>query len=124
MAVKNISGQGHAPASGRISDSIVTPNAAKISNAQQVSLPKPGMQGPTGSASGVDVAVSDKARSRIAEQKKAKEIAMATPDVREDRVAAIKAKMAEGTYKVDSEKIANGMVREALMDHLTSEPSR
>ncbi len=66
------------------------------------------------------VELSDKARSRAAEQKKAFDIAKNTPDVREDRVAELKAKIQNGTYEVDSGKIADGMLREAIMEHLAT----
>ena len=66
------------------------------------------------------VELSDRARSRAVDQTKAFEIAKNTPDVREDRVAAIKAKIAAGTYEVDSGKIADGMLREAMMEHLAT----
>lgn len=66
------------------------------------------------------VQLSDEGRKRADERKKAFEIAKNTPDVREDKVAAIKAKIQAGTYEVDSGKIADGMLREALMEHLAT----
>lgn len=66
------------------------------------------------------VELSDKAKTRASEQKKAFEIAKNTPDVREDRVAEIKAKIQAGTYEIDSGKIADGMLREAFMEHLAT----
>jgi flagellar biosynthesis anti-sigma factor FlgM len=54
--------------------------------------------------------------------KKALEIARNTPEVREDRVAQLKKKIAEGKYNVDSEKIAEGIVTEAIKDHLAEQP--
>jgi negative regulator of flagellin synthesis FlgM len=66
------------------------------------------------------VELSDKAKTRASEQKKAFDIAKNTPDVREDRVAEIKAKIQAGTYEVDSGKIADGMLREAFMEHLAT----
>jgi len=64
------------------------------------------------------VDVSNKARDLAEARKKALEIAMATPDVREDKVADIKKRIAEGTYQIDSGKIADGILREAIFDHL------
>lgn len=66
------------------------------------------------------VELSDKAKTRGAEQKKAFDIAKNTPDVREDRVAELKAKIQAGTYEIDSGKIADGMLREAIMEHLAT----
>jgi negative regulator of flagellin synthesis FlgM len=40
--------------------------------------------------------------------------AQAAPDVRRDRVEAIKARIADGTYAVDSKKIAEKLVGEDL----------
>lgn len=120
MAVKNISGQ--SPASGRISDSIGANKTSKAGDVAGVVQGKVGTQPPL--AKGVDVAVSDNAKTRAAERKLAKDLAIAAPEVREDRVASIKAKIADGSYKVDSDKIANGMMREAVMEHLTSDENR
>jgi negative regulator of flagellin synthesis FlgM len=74
------------------------------------------------SSSGKDfgVQLSDDARKRADERKKSFEIAKNTPDVREEKVAAIKAKIQAGTYDVDSGKIADGMLREAIMEHLAN----
>lgn len=65
--------------------------------------------------------ISPKAKEMSDAYKKAGEIARATPDVREDRVAAMKKKLAEGTYEVDSGKIADGMMREAMLERLASD---
>ena len=62
--------------------------------------------------------ISPKARELSDSFKKATEIARSTPDVREDRVAAIKQKLADGKYEMDSGKIADGIMREAILDHL------
>jgi flagellar biosynthesis anti-sigma factor FlgM len=82
-----------------------------------------GQQGvPSSSVAGRDfgVQLSDSGKKRAEEQKKAFEIAKNTPDVREDKVAAIKAKIQAGTYEVDSGKIVDGMLREAIMEHLAT----
>ena len=123
MAVKNVSNpvtspvvnsrkteaNGSAKASKAIDPSILT--TPKSSDAQKNPL-------------GVDVAVSSQAKSRASEQKKALDIALKTPDVREDRVAQLKSKIESGEYKPDSEKIADGMLREAIMEHLAQEGDR
>ncbi len=38
------------------------------------------------------------------------------PDVRADKVDAVKNRIADGSYRIDSEKIAAKMIREALSD--------
>jgi flagellar biosynthesis anti-sigma factor FlgM len=71
-----------------------------------------------------DVNISTSARDRAEASAKALEIARKTPDVREDRVAMLKKQIDEGNYKVDSGKIADGMMREAILDHLAETDER
>jgi negative regulator of flagellin synthesis FlgM len=72
----------------------------------------------------VGVTISKEAKARSEAQQKALEIARGTPDVREDRVKALKAQIDAGTYQVDSGKIADGMLREAIREHLAETPDR
>ena len=72
----------------------------------------------------VGVTISKEAKSRSEAQQKALEIARNTPDVREDRVKALKAQIDAGTYQVDSGKIADGMLREAIREHLSETSDR
>ena len=65
--------------------------------------------------------ISPKAKEMSDAFKKATEIAHATPDVREDRVADIKKRLSDGTYEMDSGKIADGMMREAMIEHLAND---
>lgn len=69
-------------------------------------------------AKGANVQISNSAKHRAEEYKKAYDIASNTPDIRNDRVAELKAKIQNGTYKPDAGKIADGMMREAIRDHL------
>lgn len=89
-------------------DKASTPSAGDVS--QQTSPP----------ASGVNVALSARSKEIAESHKKALEIARNTPDVREDRVADIKKRIADGTYQVDSGKVADGMMREAILEHLAT----
>ena len=41
------------------------------------------------------------------------------PDIREDKVAQLKEQVENGTYEVDAEKVADKMLREALLNDLT-----
>jgi negative regulator of flagellin synthesis FlgM len=68
--------------------------------------------------SAADVAISDAARQKSVDRQKALDIARDTPDIREDRVASLKAQIDAGTYKIDSGRIADGMLREAIKEHL------
>ncbi len=44
----------------------------------------------------------------------ARSVATSTPDVREDRVAELKKRIAEGKYEVDSNRIADKLVNEHM----------
>lgn len=51
---------------------------------------------------------------RAQDIQRAKELAKAAPDVREDRVAALQKLIDEGKYKVDAKEIADKMVDEEM----------
>lgn len=65
-----------------------------------------------------NVQISQKAK----EMSLAKKIAEETPDIREDKVAHFKDLINKGEYKVDSDKVANAMLREAMRDELANDP--
>jgi negative regulator of flagellin synthesis FlgM len=65
----------------------------------------------TGAARQPDgVSISETARSLAAAHK----VVAGGSEVREDRVAALKAAVADGTYSVDSRALAKAMVRRAI----------
>lgn len=70
------------------------------------------------------VNISAGARDRADASAKALDIARNTPDIREDRVSMLKKQIEEGTYQIDSGKIADGMMREAILDHLAESDER
>lgn len=70
--------------------------------------------------SGVNVQLSERAKMRSEQFKKAFDIAKATSPVREERVAELRRQIEEGTYKVDPGKIADGMLVEAAKDKVAS----
>lgn len=74
--------------------------------------------------SGINVNISARSKELADARKKALDVARATPAVREDRVAELKAKINDGTYQVDSGKVADGIMREAIMDHLSDTRER
>ncbi|MGD8343628.1 MAG: flagellar biosynthesis anti-sigma factor FlgM [Desulfobacterales bacterium] len=43
----------------------------------------------------------------------------AIPDVREDKVAQLKEQIENGTYEIDEQKIADKMLKDALLNDLT-----
>lgn len=52
--------------------------------------------------------------TRGKEMAKAAAVARATPDVREDRIAELKKRIAAGEYKVDAEAVADKMMNEHM----------
>lgn len=118
MATKPVNG-GNPGAAGIFAPQVP---AAKTGEAKEVKQPLPAgygdlnaKQGDRGSA---NVQISTSAKERAEAQKKAFDIAKATPEIREDKVADLKARIQAGTYQIDSGKIADGMLREAIMEHL------
>ena len=72
-------------------------------------------EAPKGGASAGDrVALSPEAR----EMQRARKLLDAIPDIREDRVTEIKARIEEGTYEIDGDKIAAKMIRESILNEL------
>ncbi|NRA67069.1 MAG: flagellar biosynthesis anti-sigma factor FlgM [Pseudobacteriovorax sp.] len=67
-----------------------------------------------------DVSLSPEAQQLMKAQEKALDIARSTSPIREDRVADIKARIANGTYQIEPGKIADGMMMEAIKDSLAS----
>ena len=99
------------------------PEASAAAAAQAAANAAANMPPPSPAHRGVNAAnvqISSGAKDRAEAYQKALDIARATPDVREDRVAELKKQIAEGTYKVDSGNIADGMMREAIKEHLAN----
>jgi negative regulator of flagellin synthesis FlgM len=120
MAIKNVSSSPVGNSSlkqTKDSEKSKSPVIAELGNASSISQ---AAANASASNKNYGVELSDKGKSRAAEQKKAFDIAKNTPDIREDRVAELKAKIQAGTYEVDSGKIADGMLREAIMEHLAT----
>lgn len=69
-----------------------------------------GPEGPSPARRSDRVTLSPQARELLDAQK----VLAAIPDVQADKVAEIKARIADGTYRIDSEQIATKMIREAL----------
>ena len=71
-----------------------------------------------------DVNISTGAKDRASAFQKAFDIAQQTPDIREDRVKALKEQIQNGSYKVDAGNIADSMLREAVKEHLAESDNR
>ena len=79
--------------------------------------PQPEKNPPASSVSSPD-AGSDRVElsSQSRDMKKIHEILATTPEVRTEKVAELKKAMAEGTYKVQTEDIADKMVQEMVLE--------
>ena len=67
--------------------------------------------------SGYSVSLSSESKSMNEMAKNAFKIAKEAPDVRESKVNKLKEMIKNGSYKVDSSKIADGILREEMKDH-------
>jgi negative regulator of flagellin synthesis FlgM len=92
------------------------------SNGVQKDLDKIVQNKDSGDRADFNVNVSAKAKEMAEARKKAMDIARNTSDIREDKVADLKARIASGEYKVDAGNIADGMMREAIRDELSKNP--
>lgn len=64
----------------------------------------------TAAATGAQVNISEQAQL----MNKASEVARSAPDVRRDKVDALKAQILNGTYKIDSETVAEKLLQSHL----------
>jgi negative regulator of flagellin synthesis FlgM len=69
---------------------------------------------------GVQVQLSHAGTEKELLSKKAYEIAKNTPDVDMEKVKSIKNKIEQGTYHLDSSKIADGMLKEAIKEYVAT----
>ena len=110
---------------------LIAPKSAEAGKAKDVKIATPeagqaktGLAGKGAGDLASNVQISEGAKSRAEAQQKALEIARGTPDIREDRVASLKKQIQDGTYQIDSGKIADGILREAIKDHLAETDER
>ena len=103
-------------ASGNLSAANLVAKKTEPNDSQKIEKSKSQMK------KSVKVQLSDQALEASTAKQKALDIAMNTPDIRMDRVEELKARLKNGEYKIDSEKIAEGIVREALIDDLALNP--
>jgi len=118
MAVQNISshnsqtiGASKAKSSEKTQEALET----KKTNTAAAAYGKVAKNAPTLS-NAANVQISDKAK----EINLAKKVVEETPDIRQDKVDHYKNLIANGQYKVDAEKIAGGIVAEAVKDEMSS----
>ncbi len=82
--------------------------ASRTEKLRQIEKAKQEYKTPASSSSSTNTEISATAKDAA----KAHAVAASTPDVREDRVAELKRKIAEGSYKIDSDAIAEKMIGE------------
>jgi flagellar biosynthesis anti-sigma factor FlgM len=74
---------------------------------------------PVGVTEAANVQISPRAK----ELSMAKKILSEIPDVRDDKVTRYQELLAQGAYRPNSEKIANGILHEAMRDEIAKDPS-
>lgn len=57
--------------------------------------------------------------SRAKDFQRIKELAKSAPESRDEKIAAVKEQLKNGTYKADNGKLAENMINESLIDLLT-----
>lgn len=94
----------------KITDVSTPVKLVKLSD-NRAAEPRP--EGPSPAHRKDRVSLSPQAR----ELRNAQRTLSAIPDVRAEKVEEIKARIADGSYRIDSEQIAAKMIREALSDN-------
>lgn len=99
----------------KITGLFLPPNGSldKIKNKKQVPVPSQGQPGKVMTLDRIELS------SKAIEMQRAKRMLQSIPDVREDKIAEIKKKLKDGTYEIDSEKIAYQMLTDAPFDKQT-----
>jgi negative regulator of flagellin synthesis FlgM len=92
------------------SESSSAKHSGRATGADAKKTEKAGASGAEKAQSGARAEISSKGKEFAA----VKAAAISSPDVREDRVADLKRKIADGSYKVDTDSIADHMVDDHL----------
>jgi negative regulator of flagellin synthesis FlgM len=110
----------------RVNQNTISPTQARgvdtAKSAETNETTTSGVEKSKGQSRDYSVALSDQSKEVAAGREKALKIAKGTPDIREDKVAEYKKLLADGKYKIDSGKIADGILREAIRDKLALMP--
>ena len=85
------------------------PNSSNSPDKPQPSPPKE-LEDKSSSQDKVELSVQSK------EMQKVYDVLQTTPDVRDERVSALKQSIQQGQYQVDGEAIADKMIRESILD--------
>jgi negative regulator of flagellin synthesis FlgM len=128
MAVGNVKNQVLVPGPDlKKSEISSTPESEALRQTQTTKTAKvPKGLGEYQNAAKISASVKDAANVQISQ--KAKDLSLIkktmaeTPDVREDKVAHFKSLIDSGKYKPDAGKIADGILKEAILDDLSKTP--
>ncbi len=87
-------------------------NGSLKNNGSKVGEKKAGVKGAgePGKTDSVQISTESRKAARL------REVLDSHPDIREEKVTALKKEVDEGTYKVDSNKVADKVIREALVE--------
>jgi negative regulator of flagellin synthesis FlgM len=85
-------------------------NQANSSNSPDKPQPPKEAEDKSSSQDKVELSVQSK------EMQKVYEVLQTTPDVRDEKVSALKKSIQEGQYQIDSEAVADKMIRGSILD--------
>lgn len=137
MAVQNVKSGGIPPSASQPAKTTESEQAQESGKSEKAAGPRRMAQAAYAKAAGEKPTISNAANVSISQQAKelsqasqqtkdinlAKKVMEETPDVREDKVQKYKDLIARGEYKPNIAGIADGMIREALLDDLASQPA-
>ena len=89
-------------------------------NLKDLTAKKASKNQPITGYSGYHVNLSPESVSRSQARQKAYDIASSTSPLREERVQQLKKQISEGRYQIDPGKIADGMLKESIREHLAT----
>jgi negative regulator of flagellin synthesis FlgM len=87
-------------------------NQANSSNSPDKPQPSPSKEAEDKSSSQDKVELSVESK----EMQKVYDVLQMTPDVRDEKVSALKESIQQGQYQIDSEALADKMIRESILD--------
>jgi negative regulator of flagellin synthesis FlgM len=103
-----VSQSGNNPQTSEVSSKV------KVTQAHQTKKGEKAAEASTSARAAASGDANTEISSKGKEFAKAKAVASEAPDVREEKIAALKARIAEGRYKIDADAIADRMVDDHL----------
>ena len=96
------------------SGSIQGSDISSAKKAEKANAPKRATKSEGAGAAAVDGSANTEISSKAKEMSKARDLAAAAPDTREEKIAKLKKRISEGRYQVDAKAVADRMVDEHL----------